>query len=153
MVLSTTDFRWWAWRCVLAPPVGCGRCWTWPVGRSRPYRRQEGCNSTRSLDLFGPGRKLGQYVCLPGPLLYYCRSPTREIWTLRLKVYAMFYIRVSIVIIYLYIRFCIFFLLSGLDYSESFHISHFYDSGYLFLCIYHSLFWVIHLCTYVSLAT
>ena len=25
---------------------------------------------TGSLDFFGPGRKLGQYVCLPGPLLY-----------------------------------------------------------------------------------
>ena len=42
-------------------------------------REQEGCNSTRSLDIFGPGGKLGQCVCLPGPLLYYCHSPTREI--------------------------------------------------------------------------
>ena len=65
------------------------------------------------------------------------------------------------VIIYLYIRYyhvCISdsvysFFLSGLDYSESFHISHLYDSGYLFLHIYHSLSRVIHICTYVSLAT
>ena len=58
----------------------------------------------------------------------------------------MFYIRVSIVIICFYI-------LSGIDCSESFHISHLYDSGYLFLRIYHSLSRVIHICTYVSLAT
>ena len=47
-------------------------------------------------------------------------------------------------------RFSVF---SGIDCSESFHISHLYDSGYLFLCIYHSLSRVIHICTYVSLAT
>ena len=44
-------------------------------------------------------------------------------------------------------------ILSGIDCSESFHISHLYDSGYLFLRIYHSLSRVIHICTYVSLAT
>ena len=44
-------------------------------------------------------------------------------------------------------------IFSGIDCSESFHISHLYDSGYLFLCIYHSLSRVIHICTYVSLAT
>ena len=58
----------------------------------------------------------------------------------------MFCVRVSIVIICFYI-------LSGIDYSESFHISHLYDSGYLFLNAYHSLSRVIHICTYVSLAT
>ena len=47
----------------------------------------------------------------------------------------------------------VFSILSGIDCSESFHISHLYDSGYLFLRIYHSLSRVIHLCTYVSLAT
>ena len=57
-----------------------------------------------------------------------------------------FYIRVRMVII------C-FSILSGIDCSESFHISHLYDSGYLFLRIYHSLSRVIHICTYVSLAT
>ena len=44
-------------------------------------------------------------------------------------------------------------ILSGIDCSESFHISHLCDSGYLFLRIYHSLSRVIHICTYVSLAT
>ena len=57
-----------------------------------------------------------------------------------------FYIRVRVIIICFYI-------LSGLDYSESFHISHLYDSGYLFVHLYHSLSRVIHICTYVSLAT
>ena len=54
-----------------------------------------------------------------------------------------FYIRVRMVII------C-FSIVSGI---ESFHISHLYDSGYLFLRIYHSLSRVIRICTYVSLAT
>ena len=63
------------------------------------------------------------------------------------------YIFVYQVLSCLYIRFCIFILLSCLEYSESFHISHLYDSGYLFLNAYHSLSRVIHICTYVSLAT
>ena len=63
------------------------------------------------------------------------------------------YIFLYLVLSCLYIRFCIFILLSGLDYSESFHISHLYDSGYLFLNACHSLSRVIHICTYVSLAT
>ena len=40
----------------------------------------------------------------------------------------------------------VFYILSGIDCSESFHISHLYDSGYLFLRIYHSLSRVIHIC-------
>ena len=56
-----------------------------------------------------------------------------------------FYIRVRVIIICFYI-------LSGLDYSV-FSYGHLYDSGYLFLRIYHSLSRVIHICTYVSLAT
>ena len=34
-----------------------------------------------------------------------------------------------------------------------FSYGHLYDSGYLFIHIYHSLSLVVHICTYVSLAT
>ena len=66
-----------------------------------------------------------------------------------------FYIRVRVVIIYFYIR-CYHVCISDSVYSFYYFIfsfSHLYDSGYLFLHIYHSLPRAIHICTYVSLAT
>ena len=90
----------------------------------------------------GRTHKLGLCVCVSGHLLTVLCQKLRHSWCF-LTTGLIFTVLIII---------C-FYILSGIDCSESFHIVIYMTSGYLFLRIYHSLSRVIHICTYVSLAT
>ena len=69
---------------------------------------------------------------------------SESVWSLYIFISGVIMFIYQIQYIHFIIRFRLF---------RVFSYSHLYDSGYLFLHIYHSLSRVIHICTYVSLAT